>query len=1101
EWKPLTDRPTQPLTGTWLLIGGDDADRTAWAERLTAAGAHLLTASADTLPDEPLDGVVSLFASAPATVELVKALERHGVNAPLWLLTRGAVLGVTEPEQAQVWGLGRVIGLEHPDRWGGLLDVPEAMGDTEWARALSALAGIDHEDQLAVRERGLLARRLARDPLGGREAETPWRPRGTVLVTGGTGALGAHTARWLAGAGAEHLVLTSRRGEDAPGAPELADELRALGARVTIAACDVADREALATLVDEVPGITAVVHTAGVAPMVPLVDTTPEDFAATLAAKVAGTRNLHELIPGPLDAFVLFSSNAGVWGSGGQGAYAAANAYLDAFAEWRRAQGLAATSVAWGAWAGGGIASLGDAEENLRRRGVRAMAPELAMRALQDAIDHDETFVAVADVDWETFLPAFTVARHRPLIADIPEVVALLDADADAADDEPLSELAQRVAGRPADEQHRLVLDVVRAQAAAVLGHASAEAVTPARAFKELGFDSLTAVDLRNRLSAATGLRLPATLAFDYPTAEGLATYLRGELLGTADDARQAPTAVASDEPLAIVGMTCRYPGGVASPEDLWQLVLDGVDAVTEFPDDRGWDIARLYDPDPNRPGTTHVREGAFVDDVAAFDPAFFGISPREATAMDPQQRILLETVWEAFERAGLTPDTVRGSQTGVFVGASGSDYATLVQPSEGTEGHLAMGSASGAVSGRVSYTFGLEGPAVTVDTACSSSLVALHLAAQSLRQGECSLALAAGTMIMSRPHQFVEFGTLGALSADGRCRAFGAEADGTGWGEGVGVLVLERLSDAQRNGHRILAVVRGSAVNQDGASNGLTAPNGPAQQRVIRAALANAGLAPSDIDVVEAHGTGTRLGDPIEAQALLATYGQDRDDQRPLWLGSLKSNIGHLQAAAGVAGVIKMVMAMRHGIMPRTLHADDPTPHVDWTAGAVSLLVEQRPWERGAAPRRAGVSAFGGSGTNAHLILEEAPEPENAPATAATPSGTVVPLVLSAKSEAALRDQARQLKATVESGADLGDIAHSLTAFRAAHDERAVVVGADPEELAAALDAFAAGAAADAAGIVSGRVVAGAGRPVFVFPGQGAQWVGMASGLLGTSS
>ncbi|MGK5636806.1 SDR family NAD(P)-dependent oxidoreductase [Streptomyces sp. URMC 126] len=687
--------------------------------------------------------------------------------------------------------------------------------------------------------------------------------------------------------------------------------------------------------------------------------------------------------------------------------------------------------------------------------------------------------------------------------------------------------LTDRLAALPPEARYAVLLELVREKTAELLG-TDPHDISPDLAYRDFGYNSLAALELTGNLAAATGLDLPLTVLFDHPSPAAVAAHLLASL-GWGPEAEAVPETPADpsagsgpDDPVAVVGMACRYPGGIASPADLWDAVAAGRDLVSGFPADRGWDLDRLFSDDPERPGTCYARAGGFLDPVADFDADFFGVSRREALAMDPQQRLLLHTVWEALEHAGIDPGTLRKSPTGVFVGSSGQDYEQVARsgPHE-LEGYWGIGSAGSVLSGRVAYVFGFEGPALTVDTACSSSLVSVHLAARALRAGECSLALAGGVAVMATPKVFTEFSRQRALSPDGRCRSYAEAADGTGWAEGVGVLVLERLSEARRRGHRVLALLPGSAVNQDGASNGLTAPSGAAQQRVVGQALAAAGLRPGDVDAVEGHGTGTTLGDPIEIDSLAAVFGGDRPAGRPLRLGSLKSNIGHSQAAAGVGGLIKMIMALRHGVLPRTLHVDRPTPKADWSSGAVSLLREPVPWPRGERIRRAGVSAFGVGGTNAHVLVEEAPAddakeapagdakgapagdvgaaapadgPEPAPDAAAPPA---VPWLLSAKSPAALRDQARRLYTHLTTRPDTdtapADVGAALALTRAHFDHRAAVTGTSRAELLDGIAGLARGEATE--GTAVGRAGTG-GKVVFVFPGQGSQWLGMSREL-----
>ncbi|MEV0074166.1 MULTISPECIES: type I polyketide synthase [unclassified Amycolatopsis] len=947
-------------------------------------------------------------------------------------------------------------------------------------------------------------RALSQARLVGKVVLTMPRPLpagGTVLITGASGMLGSRVARHLADRhGVRHLLLLSRRGADAPGAAELAAELAGLGCSVTFAAADVADRDGVAAALATIPAahpLSAVVHTAGVLDDGLVETLTEEQISRVLRPKAGGALVLHELTRDlDLTAFVLFSSLSGVQGGAGQGNYAAANAFLDALAQHRRAHGLPGQSLAWGFWRerGGMTAHLSDADvTRLERSGARPIETDEGLALFDRALSADLAFVAPAGLDFA----ALRSGPVGPLLRDLVGTVVRPSAGAakPATAGEP--ELPARLRGLTGQEQRRLLVDLVRTNAATVLGHGSVESVQPNRAFRDAGFDSLTAVELRNRLTTLTGLRLPATLVFDYPSARVLADYLIDQL-ATPDERAAAATTTTrtpdpvapADEPIAVIGMACRLPGGVSNPDELWDLVSQGIDAITPFPVDRGWDLDALYDPDPDNPGTTYVRHGGFLHEAAYFDNDFFGISPREALAMDPQQRLLLETAWETLEHANIDPNTLRGTRTGVFTGVIYHDYGSWVAPgSPETEDYIGTGVSGSVASGRIAYTLGLEGPAITLDTACSSSLVAIHLAIQALRNGECDYAIAGGATVMSNPTPFVGFSRQRGLAPDGRCKAFSDNADGTGWAEGTALILLTRTTTATHHNHTTHSLIRATATNQDGASNGLTAPNGPSQQRVIRDALAAAGLEPSEVDAVEAHGTGTTLGDPIEANALLATYGRDR--ATPLLLGSLKSNIGHAQAAAGVAGVIKMAQSVRHGVLPATLHADEASRKIEWSAGTVELLTRARPWPA-TGTRRAAVSSFGVSGTNAHLILEQPPTPTRPVAEATPPS--VLPVPLSARSGEALRAQANRLREYLGAHPDLelGDVAHTLATGRANLSHRAVLVAADRDELLAGLDAI----EHDRPIAHGSTATAGERRCAMVFTGQGAQWATMGSVL-----
>ncbi|MDT0610827.1 type I polyketide synthase [Streptomyces sp. DSM 40712] len=1107
--RAVTDEQLAAATARTAV--GDDLFAVDWAEVPLPDAPAPCVVSADALetlddvapaPDAVvlrLTGGTGPDAVRAATGRLLAVLHDWSSDArlattSLVVLTSGAVAlpdtageGVTDLGAAAALGLARSAQSEDPGRI--------VLVDTDTPPPADALAGLLAgvlalgEPAVALRGGTAAVPRLARVAPAPDAAPAAFDPEGTVLVTGGTGALGRLVARHLAERhGVRRLVLAGRRGPAAEGAAELVAELAGLGATAEVVACDLADRAAAERLLSEHP-VRAVVHCAGVLDDGVIASLTPERLDTVLRPKADAAWHLHELTAARSDGlthFVLFSSAAGVLGAPGQGNYAAANAFLDALAAHRRAAGLPAQSLAWGQWAQAG-----------------GMAPETARSGLP-ALSAQEG-LALLDA---------ALACPRPALVPVRLDLAALRADAGRVSDlfrslvptarraaapaAGAGTLVDELAALPADRRRAALLDLVLDKVVQVLGHGSKDLIDAERPFRDLGFDSLTAVELRNGLSAATGLQLGSTLAFDHPSAAALADHLLGELLGDLTEAApQAQVVAADEEPIAVVGMACRFPGGVTSPDELWQLVDEGRDGSSPFPEDRAWDMD--YWREVFEASGTALR-GGFMPHATEFDAGFFGIGPNEAVMMDPQQRSLLEVCWEALERAGADPLALKGSTTGVFVGAMTTTYdpgplSTL----EHNGLYFGIGSLTSMVSGRISYTFGFEGPTLSVDTACSSSLVAIHLAAQALRNGDCGLALAGGVSTASSLEQFARYDS--GTSSDGRCKSYSASADGVGWAEGVGVLVLERLSEARRNGHRVLAVVRGSAVNSDGASNGPTAPHGPSQEQVIRRALAVAGLEYADVDAVDGHGTGTTLGDPIEVNALLSTYGQDRPEGQPLWLGSVKSNLGHPQAAAGVAGVIKMVQALRHGRLPQSRFSDEPTPHVDWSRGQVELLTESIPWPERGHPRRAGVSSFGYSGTNAHLILEQAPQEEPAAEAAPAPDQatgtgrTPAPWLLSARTGEALPTQAAALLAHLEAHPDLATdaIGRSLAARRPQFAHRAALVGKDRGELVAALTAL-------AEDRTSPRLVRGAprqggsaaGRTVFLFPGQGTQRPGM---------
>ncbi|GFG67672.1 putative polyketide synthase [Mycobacterium kubicae] len=1149
----------------WLLVGDDAGAVQPLVDTLTAHGhrhrflglpmsdsdeEQLTAALRVAVAEEPSLRILHVAALGPdsaasmqsllrmqhrvlgGTRRLFRAAAAAELRTAIWLVTRGAQR-VTEadtvsPDQSCLWGFGRATALEYPHLWGGLADLSEGSGD-EWSELITEVMApresAAREDQFALREHAVYVPRLVR------RAEQPiatplqLRSDATYLVTGGLGSVGLEIAGYLAAHGAGHLVLTSRR---APGdvAQRRIDAIRtAHGCEVHVITADVANAHDVArlfaTVQAELPPIAGIVHAAGEIGTTPLRTLEDTEVDRVFAGKVWGAWHLTEAAADlQLDFFLNTSSIASVWGGYGQTAYGAANAFLDGLA-WRlREQGVTGISVDFGPWSAGMADQ--EARARLDQRGVRTLSPADALAGMADLLGAALAHGAaqgpaqgvVARIDWARFLPLYQQAGRRAFLAEVerevPEAAPALGTTLPSGK----TQLVEQLTKAPVQQRKKILADFLR-QAVAEVTRVDTAEIRADAGFFDLGMDSLMAIELRRRIEQAVGKEVPATLAMDHPRLSDVVDYLLGDVLGLGEQAAGSGTQPATvttrtDEPIAIIAVACRFPGA-PNLEAFWDVLSEGVDAIREIPEDR-FDVDEFYDPDPEAPGKIYSRFGGFLDEIDGFDPEFFGISPREAIWIDPQQRLVLETVWEGLERAGYSPASLRGSRSGIFVGVGANEYSHLLSAGsiEKIEPHFITGNALNAISGRVAFALGLEGPAVAVDTACSSSLVAVHQATQALHSGDCDLALAGGVNVLLSPVTVIAASRARMLSPVGRCKTFDASADGYVRSEGCGFLVLKRLSDATRDGDRVCAVIPSTAVNQDGASSGLTVPNGGAQQRLIGAALARAGLVGGDVDYLEAHGTGTPLGDPIEVQAAGAIYGADRDADRPLLMGSVKTNIGHLESASGVAGLIKVVLSLQHEMLPPSLHFDNPSPHIPWDSLPVRVVDKATPWQTNGKLRRAGISSFGFTGTNAHVLIEEAParaaHPDEystgdpSPDAAAAPESDVQDepvgvLPLSARSPQALMALAERYGEWLNTHpkVDIADVCFTAGTGRSHFEHRAALVVDSVQSAREAL-----------AELADNRVRPGVLRgectdpptTAWFFTGQGSQYPGMAREL-----
>ena len=1123
--KPLVDvltaRGHRPRI---LALPVSDADEEKLADALRSAAVddpalrivHIAALDSETTPS--MRSLLRMqHRNLGGTRRLFRAAIAAELRRPIWVVTRGAQrvtdADTVSPVQSCLWGFGRAAALELPQVWGGLADLSEGRENDsdEWSRFIDRITAPSdsavREDQIALRDHVAYVPRLVRlteEPSG---APLQIRSDATYLVTGGLGSIGLEIAGHLAAHGARHLVLTSRRAPS-DAAQQRIDVLgEQHGCEVRIVTADVADAHdvsrLLTTVQAELPPLAGIVHAAGEIGTTPLSNLDDTELDRVFAGKVWGAWHLSEAAAElKLDFFLSTSSIAAVWGGYGQTAYGAANAFLDGLA-WRlREQGIPGISVNFGPWSAG----MADAESRARldQRGVRTLSPTDALAGLADVVAaslNGPPQGIVARIDWARFLPLYQQAGRRAFLAELepeaPDVAAVTPSGT--------TQLVQRLTNAPVQQRKKLVTDYLR-DAVAEVTRVDAAEIREDTGFFDLGMDSLMAVELRRRIEQGVAKEIPVTLVMDHPRLTDAADYLLDDVLGLAERvSAPAPTAVATtrtDEPIAIVAVSCRFPGA-PDPEAFWEVLAGGVDAIREVPEDR-FDIDEFYDPDPETPGKTYTRFGGFLDGIDGFDPEFFGISPREALWIEPQQRLMLETAWEGLERAGYSPATLRGSRTGIFAGVAANEYAHLLSSEsvDKIEPYFITGNALNAISGRVAFALGLEGPAMAVDTACSSALVAVHQAVQALHSGDCDLALAGGVNVLLSPVTVIAASRARMLSPVGRCKTFDASADGYVRSEGCGILVLKRLSDAQRDGDRICAVISSSAVNQDGASSGLTVPNGGAQQRLISTALARAGLTGGDVDYLEAHGTGTPLGDPIEVQAAAAAYGASRSADRPLLMGSVKSNIGHTESASGAAGLIKVVLSLQHEMLPKSLHFDTPSPHIPWDSLPVRVVDKAVPWQANGRPRRAGVSSFGFTGTNAHVLIEEAPpqsaqsiEPTQEPDTDEQPFDV---LALSARTPEALSALALRYEAwlTAHPDVDLADVCRTAGTGRSHFEQRAALVVDSVQGAREGLAELAENRLRP--GVVRGEHTH---RPTtaWLFTGQGSQYPGMARELFDT--